>query len=258
MNNMFNRSGEEIRDDLYYYTNQIVNVVMIGEPTDTDWVLVDTGMPKCGAEILAIAEERFGEKTKPAAIILTHGHFDHIGGLAYLIKKWDVPVYAHPLEFPYLFGEKNYFDPVIEEECFAKLTSIYPVESLDIGAVLKPLPADGSIPELPDWRWIHTPGHSPGQIALFRDHDWSLLAADAFVTVRHDSCYRVLIRKIEINGPPRYLTTDWQSAWDSVKKLDALEPELVIPGHGTAMEGVKLRSSLRNLAEHFDLEALPS
>src|SRR4051812_40531287 len=90
----------EVRSDVAYYTDQIVNVIFIGTPKH--WVLVDAGMPKGGDEIRLVAEDRFGSGSKPAAIILTHGHFDHVGGIVYLIEHWGVPVYAHPLEFPYL------------------------------------------------------------------------------------------------------------------------------------------------------------
>ena len=45
-------------------------------------------------------------------------------------------------------------------------------------------PSDGSIPNMPGWQWIHTPGHSPGHISLFREKDRSLIAGDAFVAVK--------------------------------------------------------------------------
>ncbi len=111
MTSVSSGTGEEINNDIYYYTNQIVNVIMIGNPKDENWVLVDAGMPECGKEIKEVAEKRFGKGTRPAAVILTHGHFDHVGGLVYLLKEWNVPVYAHPLEFLYLKGEKRYPEP---------------------------------------------------------------------------------------------------------------------------------------------------
>lgn len=46
------------------------------------------------------------EKKKPKAIILTHAHFDHIGSIIELVEKWKIPVYAHPLELPYVTGKK--------------------------------------------------------------------------------------------------------------------------------------------------------
>src|SRR5690606_5286862 len=260
MTSVSSGSGREVRSDVYYYTNQIVNVVMIGEPGSSGWVLIDAGMPKCGPEILAEAESRFGKDRRPSAIILTHGHFDHVGGLVYLIEAWNVPIYAHPLEFPYLTGEKSYPEPdtSVEGGLLAKISSIYPIEPIDVSEAIKPLPEDGHVPGLPQWRWFHVPGHSPGQVALFRERDRTLLSADAFVTVKQDAFYKVLIQKEEICGPPVYLTTDWHAAKESVKKLQALQPELVVSGHGTAMKGAALNEGLKNLAENFDKEAVPS
>ncbi|WP_069661189.1 MBL fold metallo-hydrolase [Arcticibacter eurypsychrophilus] len=259
MTSVSSGSGKEVRSDIYYYTNHIVNIVMIGDPEGEDWFLVDTGMPFSGKEIIFITEERFGKGSKPKAIFLTHGHFDHVGGIVDLLEAWDVQVYAHLLEFPYLTGKKSYpdSDTSVEGGLLAKISSIYPYEPVDIGEVLLPLPHNGSVPGLPEWRWIAAPGHSPGQVVFFRERDKILLSADAFITVRQDSLYKVLIQKEEINGPPRYFTTDWQAAAETVKELASLNPELVISGHGQFMEGEELRAGLEILAYGFDKLAKP-
>lgn len=251
--------GYEVRKDVFYYTNQFVNLVFIGESGSNAWVLIDAGMPKSAREIIAVAEERFGPDNPPLAIILTHGHFDHVGSITGLLKKWPVQVYAHPLEFPYLTGQESYPEPdaTVEGGLLAKLSSFYPIEPIHIEEALASLPADRSVPQLPGWQWIHTPGHTPGHISLFREHDKTLIAGDAFVTVRADSFYKVLIQKEEVNGPPRYLTTDWKAAHESVKKLRMLNPSLVISGHGVAMSGDALKQGLLNLDENFDSIAVP-
>jgi glyoxylase-like metal-dependent hydrolase (beta-lactamase superfamily II) len=247
----------EVRSDVAYYTNQIVNVIFIGTPQH--WVLVDAGMPKSADDIRLAAEDRFGPNAKPAAIILTHGHFDHVGSIVRLLELWNVPVYAHPLEFPFLTDEQAYPEPdtTVEGGMLAKISSIYPNEPVNIKPVLRPLPEDMTVPELPGWQWIHVPGHAPGQIALFRDSDKTLISADAFITVKQDAMYNVLVQKKEVCGPPVYLTTDWQAARNSVKKLQALQPQVVVPGHGTAMEGHELTEGLNKLVENFDELAIP-
>ena len=259
MTSVSSGKGREVKDDIFYYTNQIVNLITIGNPREGDWVLVDAGMAKSGPEILKVIEDRFGPYNKPSAIILTHGHFDHVGGLPDLLEAWDVPVYAHPWEFPYLTGEKPYPkpDPSVEGGLLAKVSFIYPTEPINIKENLFPLPTDHTLPHLPGWVWILSAGHSPGHVSFYRTEDGILLSGDAFITVRQDSLYRVLIQKEEINGPPRYLTTDWQAAWDSVKNLALLQPSLVIPGHGNAMEGVELKDGLKTLVEAFDRIAIP-
>ncbi len=78
-----------------------VNVFAVSTPRG-GWTLIDTGLYLSAGKIKHWAEEHFGKGTKPEAIILTHGHFDHVGAAKDLLKEWNVPVYAHPAEFPYL------------------------------------------------------------------------------------------------------------------------------------------------------------
>jgi glyoxylase-like metal-dependent hydrolase (beta-lactamase superfamily II) len=139
----------------------------------------------------------------------------------------------------------------------AKISSIYPNEPINIEGSVSALPVDGSVPGLPGWEWIHTPGHSPGHVSFFRRSDRTLLSGDAFITVKQDSMYKVLTQQKEVAGPPVYLTTDWDAAWESVRRLEALNPSLVIPGHGTAMEGEELTAGLHKLVHEFDTLAIP-
>ncbi|MFA1821879.1 MBL fold metallo-hydrolase [Virgibacillus oceani] len=251
--------GREVTEDVYYYTDQIANIICIGNPNDGKWVLVDAGLPNAAEDIKSFVYDRFGKDSRPAAIILTHGHFDHVGGLADLIDEWDVTVYAHEIELPFLQGEKDYPEPdmSVEGGMLAKISGLYPNEAINLGDRVKALPEDNSVPELEDWEWIHTPGHTPGHVSFYRKSDSLLISGDAFITVRQDSFYNVLNQEEEVNGPPRYLTTDWKLAYESVKALEALRPHIVVPGHGSAMEGEDLTEGLRRLVDHFQSLAVP-
>lgn len=251
--------GNEVTSDVYYYTNQIANFMLVGEPTTDNWVLVDAGLPGGAGSIRSAVAERFEKAKKPKAIILTHGHFDHVGGLVDVLKEWEVPVYAHEAEFPYVTGEKSYPEPdvTVEGGMLAKMSAMYPNEPINIEPYLKPLPSDHTVPGMPGWKWIHTPGHSPGHVSFFRERDALLIAGDAFITVRQDSFYKVLLQDTEINGPPRYLTTDWDAAKKSVELLEAMHPKKVITGHGPAMEGEALATGLKHLVKTFDQTAVP-
>jgi glyoxylase-like metal-dependent hydrolase (beta-lactamase superfamily II) len=114
------------------------------------------------------------------------------------------------------------------------------------------------VPGMPGWQWVHTPGHTPGHISLFRQADHAMIAGDAFVTVRADSLYKVLTQAREVNGPPRYLTTNWQQAFESVVCLTALQPNLAITGHGQSMSGHELSTGLSRLIMDFQEMAVPS
>lgn len=251
--------GQEVLPDVYYKTIQIVNVCFIGNPGAKDFVLVDAGMPDSADDIISAAEERFGSDCRPRAILLTHGHFDHVGAIIELVKHWDVPVYAHELEMPYLTGQTSYPepDPTVEGGMVAKISSFFPNEPIHLGHHVEILPSDGSIPGMTDWRWVHTPGHTAGHVSFFRDEDRALIVGDAFVTVKQDSLYQVLTQEQEINGPPRYFTPDWQAAWDSVRKLESLKPTVAVTGHGLSMSGELLSASLEKLVREFDQIAIP-
>jgi glyoxylase-like metal-dependent hydrolase (beta-lactamase superfamily II) len=54
-----------------------------------------------------------------------------------------------------------------------------------------------------------------------------------------------------------YYTPDWASARESVRRLAALKPELVVTGHGRAMRGPQMRSALEQLAAEFESVAVP-
>ncbi|WP_416149910.1 MBL fold metallo-hydrolase [Salipaludibacillus sp. HK11] len=251
--------GVEVLTDLFCYNVQIVNIVLVGTPDSSEFVLIDAGMPGSAENIISTIEERFGTNAKPKAIILTHGHFDHVGAILELVEKWGVPVYAHELEIPFLTGQKSYPDPdpTVEGGVVAKMSALFPNEPINLGAIVESLPSNGNVPELPDFKWHHTPGHTPGHISLFREEDRALIVGDAFVTVKQESLYAVLTQEQEISGPPRYLTPDWQTSWTSVKKLEALKPSFAITGHGLPMARELLASNLKKLAEDFEQIAIP-
>ncbi|WP_046180778.1 MBL fold metallo-hydrolase [Domibacillus tundrae] len=255
------KSGQsiEVLPDLFCHTIQIVNICLAGNPETKEFVLIDAGMPGSADEIVSVSEKYFGANSRPKAIILTHGHFDHVGAIIELVKHWEVPVYAHELELPFLTGQTSYPkpDPTVEGGMVAKMSPLFPYEPIDLGSNVLKLPMDGTVPHLPDFRWIHTPGHSPGHVSLFREKDRTLLAGDAFVTVKQDSLYKVLTQKQEVNGPPRYFTTDWKAAKESVQELASLKPAVAVTGHGLPVIGEELSEGLGKLVQEFDNIAIP-
>lgn len=251
----------EIAPDLAYRRLLMVNVVFYGTPgaADRDWVLIDAGVIGTKALITGAAEARFGPGARPSAIVMTHGHFDHVGALEDLASEWDVPVYAHALERPYLDGSAAYppGDPSVGGGLMAGLSRFYPTRPVDVSSRLRTLPADGSVPGMPGWRWIHTPGHAPGHVSLWREADRAMIVGDAFVTTTQESAYAVALQEPEMHGPPRYFTVDWDKARSSVEALAALAPDLVVTGHGRAMQGPEMTAALNDLARGFDRIARP-
>jgi glyoxylase-like metal-dependent hydrolase (beta-lactamase superfamily II) len=257
-----NDQTRQIAADVAYRQIAIVNVVFIGFENvgDGNWVLVDTGIPGSAASIRSAARARFGGTGRPACIIMTHGHFDHVGALETLAQDWDVPVYAHHAEHPYLDGTKSYppANARVGGGMLAALSPLFPTKPVNVASQLYDLPVDRSVPFLLGWKWLPTPGHTPGHISLWRPIDRLLVAGDAFITTRQESIYSAVTQAPEMHGPPMYFTPDWESAKKSVRELAALHPDIVITGHGAAMRGPTMQKALEELAERFDEVAMPS
>ncbi len=253
------KHSREVVADVACERIKIVNVVFVGLPRAHDWVLIDAGVGDAADSIKRAAGERFGDGSRPAAIVLTHAHFDHVGALATLANEWDVPVYAHPAEQPFLDGSQCYPppNPSAGGGLMSRLSPLFPRSPIDIRGRLRLLPDAGVVPPLPGWQYIHTPGHAPGHVSFWREADRTLIAGDAFVTTRQESVYAALTQEPEMHGPPRYFTPDWDTARASVRRLAALDPETVVTGHGLPLHGPEMRAALHTLADDFDRIARP-
>ena len=221
-----------IAPDVGWLPISFVNAYFIGE-AGRPWVLVDTGIPGRAKQILGATEARFGAGARPEAIILTHGHFDHAGNALELAEHWDVPIYAHPLELPYLTGRSSYPppDPTIGG-AIGFLSRFMPSKPYDFSARILPLRANET-PGLKDWQWLETPGHSPGHISLFRSSDRVLLAGDAFASMDMESWPGLITARRTLARAGAPFNCDWSATRTSVQKLAELKPDIVGCGHGT-------------------------
>lgn len=229
----------------------IENVYFAGSP-GSPWVLVDTGTPGMAPRIRAAATERYGANARPEAILLTHGHTDHAGSAAALAESWNVPIYAHPLELPYITGHSPYppKDPTVGG-AMALISRAFPMNVINLSGLVQPLPDDGVVPGLPDWQWVLTPGHAPGHVAFFCPEKSALLAGDAFTTVNMDSFVDLAIKRPQLSVPPPPFTCDWDAARSSVALLAELGPQAVGCGHGLPLSGPDLPARLRDFSADF-------
>jgi glyoxylase-like metal-dependent hydrolase (beta-lactamase superfamily II) len=224
-----------------------------------EWVLVDAALPGSGRRLVTEAARRFDGRP-PRAIVLTQGHFDHVGALAGLLRRWpDAPVYVHPNELPFVAEGRPYppADPTVGGGMLALTSWMYPRRMGPYAPNVFPLPADGSVPALPGWRWFSTPGHSPGHISLWRKRDRLLIAGDAVTTTRQESLWAVLRQEREVRPPPAYFTPDWIRAFESLVRIAELRADTVATGHGVPAGGLYFRDNLAQLIRTFSRTGLP-
>lgn len=234
------------------------------------WVLIDAASSNCGRLIQKTAESLFGANGRPASILLTHVHPDHAGSALELARMWYCPVYVHPDELPYadiggLSTVEKYANP-LDRWIILPLLRLMPRRRVELMLsksslkdVVQGFEPDATVPGLPDWECIHTPGHTPGHVAFFRPVDQVLITGDAIVTVDLNSfrgflLWTLRINKQRVSGPPWYSTWNRRTAKESTAILASLKPLILASGHGVPMAGDSVTAELRALADHFSYD----
>lgn len=245
---------DQVADGVTGLRLAFVNLFAVSHP-DGSWTMIDAGLPLSATLIANWAEKHFHKA--PTAILLTHGHFDHVSAARELADRWNTHIYAHPQELPYLNGEREYPAPDFRAGggLMSLLSPLYPKGPLQLGDRLRPLPMEETAVSrnaLPGWIFLHTPGHTPGHVSFFRALDRLLIAGDAFCTTKPESFFdAAILQPPELHGPPAYFTSDWAAASRSIQRLAELDPLVVAPGHGKPLSGEGVAGRLHRLAEQF-------
>ena len=216
---------QEIIPNVYQLSIRAVNVIVIAEER---LALVDTGLYGSSAQIVDFISHLGRSVEEIGLIIITHNHFDHIGGLAELRELTRAKVAAHragivntdeELPFP---GGKG----------VGKLLRFRPFSSLRRHLALKPEDVDimlegGEVLEpLGGLRVINTPGHSPGSISLYSPGNRLLIVGDALVK-----------RRRSLGLPHKMVSMDRAQAIDSVREMAKLDFDILCFGHGRPLAG---------------------
>jgi glyoxylase-like metal-dependent hydrolase (beta-lactamase superfamily II) len=169
---------------------------------------------------------------RPIVCVLSHSHFDHIGSAHEFEERWihaaEAAILADPQPQKTLFAKYAHDDPAITQQMFLRVPEGFHASA----HAIKPAPATRRLDaadriDLGDrvLRILHTPGHSPGHVALFEERTGILFAQDAvYDGPLVDSCYHSDIDD--------YLAT--------MALLDQLEPSIVHGGHFASFGATRL------------------
>lgn len=200
----------------------IVNAY-VWERSDGGLTLIDAGMPKDAAKILAFGRTLGLERLD--RIIVTHADIDHVGGLAEVQAATGARVICHAVEKEVVEGRKiramgsgllaRGYSPVLDG--VTRLFMGYkPVARVDELVLDKQVLPDGL-------QVIHVPGHTAGQIALYQPERGILIVGDAFNS-----------NKGRLGLPSSVATPRKDVARDSIRKLAELKAvQVICCGHGT-------------------------
>ncbi|MGI8944975.1 MAG: MBL fold metallo-hydrolase [Thermoleophilaceae bacterium] len=181
---------------------RFINAYLVGD------VLVDAGLKlHAGAIVKALSGHPV------AAHVITHAHGDHAGGSRTVTTTLAVPAWCGAGDA----GAVRAGEPVAASRVQA-LFGWQPVE------VSRELRAGDEVG--PGFEVLDVPGHSPGQIALWREHDRTLICADVLMNLNFFTTLPGL------NEPPGLFTVDPAGNRRAARRLAALEPRVVLFGHG--------------------------
>ena len=218
---------------LHRIGTDMVNVYLVED--ERGITLIDTGIPGQWDDLINELITMGRTPSDIRAAVLTHADTDHLGFAERLRKEHGVPIYVHGADAAQARGEVEKKNPPWGKVRIGPLFSFLWYAVRRGGMSVDPVSEvttveDGEILDLPgDPRVIHTPGHSPGSIAIYSPVADALFVGDA-MTTRH------VLTGAE--GPqPAPFTLDPGSAIDSLDRWSGIEAHWVLPGHGFPWEG---------------------
>ncbi len=216
-----------ITDNLVQLTRmRFVNAFLVRE--DDGFTLVDTTVSGAADDLISAAEAAGGQIVRVA---LTHGHGDHVGSLDALRERLGDAV---QVLMPELDARIHAGEQVVE----GKLPGSWPKLQTRPDVRLEPGARVGSL------EVVASPGHTPGHVSFLDTRDRSLIAGDVFTTI---GGVKVSDRMSFPFPLAAMATWDKEKDRESARALRALDPTLMVVGHGSAVRapGAAMDRALR-------------
>ena len=180
-----------VATNCYFVMNQETEEMLLIDPAD-DLEAIDQQVLKMGG--------------KPVAILLTHGHFDHIMAAADCREKYQIPVFAHQLEQEVL--EQS------EYNLSSRWSKAYSMKADHLAADKEELELGGFQIQV-----LHTPGHTQGSVCYYFPVEGMLFSGDTLFAQSY--------------GRTDFPTSSMSDMQSSITRLLSTLPEAteVYPGH---------------------------
>jgi hydroxyacylglutathione hydrolase len=184
-------------------------------------VLIDAGRRWDRRRIFAEIEGR-----EISMLALTHVHPDHQGVAKDVCEARDIPLACHVDDVDAMEGRRPIQEAAPNNPYNRLIKRIWQGPPHEVGRTLH------EDDEVAGFRVIHAPGHSRGEVIFFRDSDRVAICGD----VIRNMSYATGLPGVK--EPPDIFTYDPAENRRSIRKLAALEPRLILPGHGPAITDI--------------------
>jgi glyoxylase-like metal-dependent hydrolase (beta-lactamase superfamily II) len=202
------------------HVQKATNIYLLHD--DGGVAVYETGSVGAARPIREVAAQRGGV----TRIVLSHAHPDHRGGAARL----DAPIFCHADERPGAEGDgwvNDGFDLSKVRNPLVRAITPRVLREMDGG----PLAIEGSLADgdtVAGFKVLHLPGHTPGQIGLWRESDRLAIVSDA---VFMWNPFSIGGFPGEVRLPPPPIRPDDDAARASLRRIAALDPAAVWLGH---------------------------
>ncbi|MBN1696584.1 MAG: MBL fold metallo-hydrolase [Spirochaetales bacterium] len=184
-------------------------------------ILIDSGFIGDMAVIERQLDEMNIKMKRISTIILTHCHIDHTANLNAIKRASNARIIAHKDERQYLENKKKMeYSRLYKKLLWSFLHLLMKTETIVIDREV----AGGDIIDVyGGLEVIHTPGHTPGSIALYQKKEKILFSGDCLLNEKGLRIARGIYNQ------------DDHELYESVKKLKAFDIQIICPGHGKAI-----------------------
>ncbi|PIR61395.1 MAG: hypothetical protein COY81_04415 [Candidatus Pacebacteria bacterium CG_4_10_14_0_8_um_filter_43_12] len=194
------------------------NCYLVGCTTTRQAIIID---PADAGE--AIVDQVLALQLKPAAILLTHAHFDHVLGSLAVQLSFDIPIYIHPADNKLLAKTQASAEHWLKHP-------VDPVPSANLRLT------DGQIIQFGQTsvRVLHTPGHTPGSCSFLYRAQNSPEAKEHFQFSEDSILFDGDVLFKDAIGSTQHQYSSKKDLYQSLQKIRELGQLRIFPGHGEA------------------------